>query len=374
MLKLERNELLVNTTPGSPAAMLLRSYWQPVALPEELERRNPMPLAILNEKLVLFRDGSGKIGLMDDRCAHRGTSLSAGSGTVKTAGRIDSRGLRCPYHGWLYDVTGQCLQQPAEPADSTYCQKVRLKAYRVEERYGFIWAYLGEGEPPLIPPFDVLARSDGVRINTVGRWPCNYFQVCENLVDPAHVSVLHLGTDFDRPIFNAMPTVRVEPTQWGLKTIAGRPGYEREVEYLFPTGVRLALPIMEPAIALAFWVVPVSNSECLSFHAWFLPLGTDVTPEVREEKIARVRSFVFELDDSDPLYHASKVNAQDKFATSSQGPIADRTREMLATSDVGVNLLRRLFFSAIDDVAAKRDPRGLMRTATSDVISFANVF
>lgn len=370
----DKNELLTDILPGSPAGNLLRSYWLPVALTEELARRNPVTVNVLGEKLVLFRDASKRLGLLDDRCAHRGTSLSAGSDKMKTSGRIDRRGVRCPYHGWLYDPTGQCLHQPAEPADSKAYEKVRIKAYPVAERYGFIWAFLGEGEAPAIPPLDVLARDDGIRINTIGRWPCNYFQVCENLVDPAHVSVLHLETDFDQPLFSAMPTVRAEATQWGLKTIAGRPGYEREVEYLFPTCVRLALPIMQPPIAMAFWIVPVSNTESLSFHAWFLPLASDVPQAERDAKFARMKEFIYELDDSDPAYHASKVNAQDKFACYSQGVIADRSLERLATSDVGVVLLRRLFLAAIEDVEAGRAPRGLQRSESKTIIEFPNVF
>lgn len=374
MLNAQRNDLLTSITAGGPAAKLLRSYWLPIAVTDQLAKQNPLPVEVFGEKLALFRNGSGELGLIDDRCAHRGTSLSAGADHFKTAGRIDKLGLRCAYHGWLYDASGQCLDQPGEPLQFKFCDKIKLKAYPVTDKYGFVWAFLGEGEAPALPPIDAVAREDGVRINTIGRWPCNYFQVLENMVDPVHVSVLHVNTDFDQEKFATIPTLKVEPTQWGLKTIAGRPGYERQVEFLFPTAVRLALPIMDPGIALIFWAVPVSDFETLSFHSWFLPLPEGTPETEREQKVARMKKFIYELGEDDPVFHQSMVNAQDKFACFSQGQVADRTLEHLGRTDAGVKLLRRLFFAAMDDAEAGRDPRGLMRETQVEPIRFDNVF
>jgi hypothetical protein len=157
-----------------------------------------------------------------------------------------------------------------------------------------------------------------------------------------------------------------------MKTIAGRPGYEREVMMLFPTAVRLALPIMEPALQLAFWVVPVDDTRCRSFHAWFLPLDERLTDGERGAKVARVERFLYEMGDTAPPYHSTKINYQDKFAVTSQGPLVDRSLEHLGYSDKGVALLRKLFLKAIDDVEAGRDPRGLRRKAP-EIVHFANV-
>lgn len=374
MLSPQRNELLTRTGAGTPAGNMLRRYWLPVAVSAQLVQRNPMPVTPFGEKLALFRDASGRLGLIADRCAHRGTSLSAGSKLVKTSGRLDENGVRCPYHGWLYDVNGQCKDQPGEPDGHKFCDKVKLQAYPVQEKYGFLWAYLGPGEPPELPPIDAIAREDGVRINTVGKWPCNYFQVLENLVDPVHVSVLHQETDFDQAKFHAMPTLNVEPTQWGLKTIAGRPGYEREVEFLLPCAVRLALPIMDPCIQLLFWVVPMSDTEAWSYHSWFLPLPADMSQEEKDNRVARMKKFMYELDDSDPIHHASKVTVQDKFACYSQGELADRTQEHLGRTDAGVTLLRRLYVKAIEDAGAGRDPLGVVREPIREIVRFDNVF
>lgn len=373
MLSARMNERLTRVVGDTPAARLMRSYWLPVAVSAQLEGRNPLPVQAFGEKLALFRDGEGRLGLVADRCAHRATSLSAGAPHFKTAGRIEARGLRCPYHGWMYDTAGQCIDQPGEPPQFRFADRIRLRAYPVREQGGLVWAYLGGGEPPALPAFDALARDDGIRLNTIGRWPCNYFQVLENLVDPVHVSVLHVDTDFDTERFAAIPTVRAEATDWGLRTIAGRPGYERDVEFVFPCAVRLALPVMKPAMSLMFWVVPVSDTEAWSFHAWFLPLPTDTAADVRAEKLARMKRFIYELGEDDPVFHSSKVNAQDKFACYSQGEIADRTDEHLGRSDAGVTLLRKLFTAAIDDVEAGRPPRGRVDGTSAPMVRFDNV-
>jgi len=374
MLSEQQNYELTHVGPKSGAGRLLRAYWLPIAHPNQLQQRNPMPIEVLGEKLVLFRTGEGKLGLTSDRCAHRGTSLSAGSGDMKTAGRIDRCGVRCPYHGWLYGADGQCLDQPAEPHGSKFHDRIKIKAYSVQERFGWIWAYLGESEPPIIPPVDAMARSDGYRVNTMANWDCNYYQVCENLVDPAHVSVLHQETAFDTDQFQEIPTVKVEATELGLRTIAGRVGYERQSEYLFPTGIRIALPFIKPGVQMMFWVVPINDTKTISFHSWFLPMAEDLPAEDRKSKIAQLEAFMYHFGKNDPLYHASKVSLQDQFACISQGSITDRTQEHLGKSDVGVTLLRRLIREAVQELDAGRPPRGQLREPRSDIICFDNVF
>src|SRR6266852_8760493 len=159
MLTKEQNELLTQTGPGTPGGALLRRYWQPVALAEELPPGGaPLPVRMLGEDLVLFRDESSRPGLLGRHCAHRGADLSYG--------RLEDGGLRCLYHGWLYDVTGRCLEQPGEPAGSTFCQRVRHTAYPCVERGGMVFAYLGPGEPPLVPAYEALTVPDAQRFVT----------------------------------------------------------------------------------------------------------------------------------------------------------------------------------------------------------------
>src|SRR6266571_1553834 len=162
MLTKEQNDLLTQTGPGTPGGELLRRYWQPAGLAEELPPGGPpLPVRLLGEDLVLFRDEQGRPGLLGLHCSHRGADLSYG--------RLEDGGLRCLYHGWLYDVQGRCLEQPGEPAGSTlrqaqdrpFHEKIRHPAYPCVEQTGIVFAYLGPGEPPLLPAYEFLSAPDG---------------------------------------------------------------------------------------------------------------------------------------------------------------------------------------------------------------------
>src|SRR5829696_8939073 len=149
MITAEENQLLTQTDRATPCGELMRRYWQPVALTEELPAGGaPRKVKILGEELALFRDDQGRPGLIGLHCSHRGTDLSYG--------RVENGGLRCLYHGWLFDREGRCIDQPAEPEDQKFCHKVRHTAYPVLEYGGAIWAYMGEGKAPLIPEFQFL--------------------------------------------------------------------------------------------------------------------------------------------------------------------------------------------------------------------------
>jgi len=173
--------------PGTPAGELLRRYWFPVAFEHQLSDAQPTHFVrLLGEDLVLFKDKSGRLGLIADHCAHRGASL--------LYGRVEERGIACAYHGWLYDTSGSCLECPAEPAGSMFHLTVKQRAYPVRKLVGLYWAYLGPEPAPEIPHFDILVRRDGHRTTQLrGQLSCNYFQAMENSVDPAHLQILHQG-------------------------------------------------------------------------------------------------------------------------------------------------------------------------------------
>ena len=157
MLSAEQNNLITRIGPGTPAGNLMRHYWQPAALVDELSGARPVkPVRLLGENLVMFRDNKGGYGLIDRMCPHRGTDLAYG--------RLEDGGLRCLYHGWLFDINGKCIDQPAQPADKKFCDKVKHPAYPVQEKGGCIWAYMGEGQPPLIPDFEFLIAPEANRI------------------------------------------------------------------------------------------------------------------------------------------------------------------------------------------------------------------
>src|SRR5256712_9171606 len=165
MLSAAENELVTRIGPGTPGGDMMRRYWQPAALAEELPIGGPpLPIRLLGEDLVLFRNDQGEPGLLGIHCSHRGADLSYG--------RLEDGGLRCIYHGWLYDLNGRCLEQPGKPAASTFHQKIRHLAYPCVERAGLIFAYLGPGEPPLVPEFEHLRAHDEFRFAT------KYLQDC----------------------------------------------------------------------------------------------------------------------------------------------------------------------------------------------------
>ena len=162
----------------------MRRYWQPAALVDELAGNRPVkPVKLLGENLVLFRDDKGRYGLIERACPHRGTDLAYG--------RLEDGGLRCAFHGWLFDVTGQCLETPAEPDGSNLCANIRQKAYPVVEKSGILFAYMGPGEPPAFPHFDCFVAPDSHTFAFKGMIDCNWLQSLEVGIDPAHTSFLH---------------------------------------------------------------------------------------------------------------------------------------------------------------------------------------
>ena len=229
MLSQEQNDLITRVGPGTAAGGLLRRYWQPVALVDELagSQRPIKPVKLMGENLVLFRDDKGRYGLIERACPHRGTDLAYG--------RLENGGLRCAFHGWLFDIEGQCLETPAEPVGSQLCKGIKQRSYPVVEKAGIIWAYLGEGEPPVFAEIDCFVAPDSHTFAFKGHMNCNWLQALEVGIDPSHASFLHrffededtsnaygkqfrgasAGTDmpmtrimreFDRPIINVEHT------------------------------------------------------------------------------------------------------------------------------------------------------------------------
>src|SRR5579864_1465096 len=184
-LTAEENAFLTQVGPGTPGGELLRRYWLPIAAAQELTEESPTKFVrVLGEDLVLFKDKEGRYGLVQDHCPHRGASL--------LYGRVEARGIACAYHGWLYDTQGNCLETPAEPADSKLYLTVKHRAYPVEPLFGLYWTYMGPAPVPPLRKLDIWARPDGTRKLAVHPViDCNWFQAMENSVDPAHLQILH---------------------------------------------------------------------------------------------------------------------------------------------------------------------------------------
>src|SRR5579871_4570715 len=213
VLDAQLNELVTRTGPGTPGGEFMRRYWQPVGTSEEVVAgAQPRQIRILGEDLVIFRDDQRRVGLLGLHCSHRLTSLGYG--------RVEDGGIRCPFHGWLYDVHGHCLEQPAEPEGSTFSQRIQHRAYPCQELGGLIFAYLGPAERmPLLPRYETLVREDGTR--KVDYYPINsnYLQNLEGAFDTIHAAYLHTdnwSTMKHRLASLPKPRIEFEETDYGI--------------------------------------------------------------------------------------------------------------------------------------------------------------
>jgi 5,5'-dehydrodivanillate O-demethylase len=370
MLTREENEILTRVGPGTPAGELLRRYWQPVGVASELTPDNPTQLVqILGETLVLFRDKSGNVGLLDDRCAHRGASLCYG--------RIEERGLACPYHGWLYDTKGNCLETPAEPRESKFYLTVKQKSYPVQQYAGLYWGYMGPGNAPLLPKYDVWERKDGRRkIFIQPQLDCNWFQPMENSVDPAHLQILHQNT--------AGRGRQINNTTRGLTDDVMRFDFY-EVPYgimkrrTYQNGMIDEHPLIFPNILRqgnsSQIRVPMDDTHTKVYFVRFFP--SDDGSEVEQDDIPfeYIKPYKNPPNALHPYtkFRMDEVQAQDHMAWETQGAIADRTRERLTSSDRGIILLREVMMREIKRIQEGLDPMGIIRDPSKHVMIETNL-
>jgi 5,5'-dehydrodivanillate O-demethylase oxygenase subunit len=359
MLTKEENELLTRVGPGTPAGELLRRYWHPIAVARELTEQNPAKLIrILGEDLVLFRDGKGRVGLLADRCSHRGVSLACG--------RVEERGIACAYHGWLYDVDGNCLECPAEPPESKFHLTVKHKAYPVQRFLGFHWAYMGPLPAPLIPKFDIWFRKDGKRgISVYPIVDCNWLQSMENSVDPAHLQILHLDTtrsykaqNTTRGFIDEVADFQFVEIPFGImKRRIFRSGFVDEHPLIFPNNLRQSNSTQ--------FRVPIDDTHTWHVHILFEPTedGSFVEPAEQDVPVEYLEAFKKPRNGVYPYarYTLHKPLAQDHMAWETAGPIADREHERLATSDRGIVFFRQLLRREIEKVQNGLDPIGVFR-------------
>ena len=376
MLSESDNRLLTAVGPGTPTGEFMRRYWLPVGVSADLGEK-PQLVRVLGEDLVLFKTKSGDIGLMDAVCSHRGASLVYGC--------IEKTGLRCRYHGWLYDASGRCIEQPGETSRAARQEKVQQKAYPTRELGGLIFAYMGPSPAPALPCFDTLVRADGVRKATVARIvACNFLQILENSMDPVHLPFVHGQTI---KVWAGVPEFTVEECELGMKQVQSRPGptpaerYVRSVFYLLPFSRMVGIPAPEddfstPTTIRTIWAVPIDDTNTIEFEVRFQPGNRERLLDYKFE--SDPADFEVELERPFQQYRVPAVprleyptffGAQDQLMQLSQGAIANRTREHLRSSDRGVLMVRKLLREGIAAVQAGKDPRGVLRGAGDDVIA-----
>lgn len=383
MISQELNDQLTRVGPGTPAGEVLRRYWQPAALSDELATERPVvPVSLLGEKLVLFRDEQGELGLIGRHCPHRGADLCFG--------RREDNGLRCPFHGWHFDRNGQCVEQPGEPEGSEMYKKVRTASYPVIERNGIVFAYLGPGDAPDLPALDCFEAPTTHVFAFKGLWECNWLQAMEVGIDPAHASFLHrflededpadsYGKQFrdsadgtDMPMTRLLreyprPDISVEDTPYGMRITALRHmandhTHVRVTNQIFPGAI--CIP-MSREMTITQWHVPVDDETCY-WYSMFTSFGAPVDKDtMRAQRLKEHR-----LPDYAPLKNKSNqygydpieqgretytgmgmdINVHDQWAVESMGRIQDRTQEHLGKTDVAIIRNRRRLRAAIKSV------------------------
>ena len=380
MLSAQQNELMTRIGPGSPAGMLMRRYWQPAALVEELAGNRPVkPIRLFGENLVMFKDENGKYGLLERHCPHRGADLAFG--------RLEDGGLRCAFHGWLFGVDGQCLDTPAEPVGSPLCANVKQTAYPVVERSGILWTYMGPGEPPAMPHLDCFVAPGSHTFAFKGLIDCNWLQALEVGIDPSHTSFLHrffedddpskgYGKQFRDKMLDAemtltqimreytRPEIDIEQTDYGMRLVTRRrindeKSHIRLTNLLFPNA--FIIP-MSSEMTISQWHVPVDDT-----HNYWYAIFTSFGKAVDREEMRRQRLELYELPDYvsrknksndygfDPHEQehetytgmGADINVHDQWAVESQGLIQDRTREHLGQADKAIIVYRRILRDAI---------------------------
>jgi len=372
MLTQQENDFFTQVGPRTPSGELLRRYWYPVAVAQELTDESPTKFVrLLDEDLVLFKDKSGRVGLLADHCSHRGASL--------LYGRVEERGIACAYHGWLYDCDGNILETPPERNDAIM-RSVKHVAYPVRRFIGFYWAYLGPLPAPEIPPYDVWSRRDGRRSITVyPRLDCNWFQITENAVDPVHVQILHQGTGragdgvpvtyTTRGNIDLVESYEFYVTSYGImKRRVYKDGRVDEHPFVFPNILRqgnrtqIRVPLDDTHTDVYFLAFDATkDGRIVDENEDELPV--DYRPSFKTPADALHPEARFLMEKAmDP------VLGQDHMAWETQGPITNRGNEHLAYSDRGVVLLRKLWEENVELVRRGEDPLGVIRDPNHSII------
>ncbi len=370
MLRKEVNDLLTQTGTATPMGTLFRQYWIPALLAEELPANDcpPVRVKLLSERLIAFRDSGGKMGLIDEFCAHRGASL--------WFGRNEEGGIRCPYHGWKFDVSGQCLEIPSEPAESGLCEKVKLTGYPLVKIGDILWTYMGpkEQQPPL-PEWE-FATVPAEQTFTSKRWQeCNWLQAMEGGIDSSHVSFLHSGSLKTDPLFRGaagnkynlqdkMPVFEVVESAGGLFIGARRNAEDGKYYWRITPWVMPCFTMVPPRgdhpMHGHFWI-PIDDENCWAWSYDYHPVRA-LTAEERKAMqdghgvhVKYVPGTYRPLANKDNDYLMDReaqrrgdtysgiegIGMQDASLQESMGPIVDRTKENLVSTDNGIIMARQ---------------------------------
>ena len=350
---------LTRVGPGTPCGEYLRRFWQPVAFARDLGAV-PLAITIMGEDLVVFRDKAGRVGLLQRHCTHRGTSLEYGL--------VSARGIRCCYHGWVFDVDGRILETPGEPASSTLRDRLCQGAYPTREFAGMIFAYMGPPEAkPSFPMYDTFDLP-GYTLEPAGKFvlPCNWLQIKDNSMDPVHTSFLHAISSGDQftAAFGALAELDWVETPFGMIYIATRRigdlVWVRVCDFMAPNVHQFTRELEEAASerlgyrpVVIRWAVPLDDTRTMNFELAQVDPAWGLTP-------AQIAQPGFGQS-ADRPYEERQRHPGDYDAQSSQRPVAIHALEHLASTDRGVIMLRKIVRDGIRAVQAGATPRGARR-------------
>ena len=410
-MRAEQNERFTRIGQGTPCGEMLRHYWHPVALMDEFDPKLDPTMAIrpvkavrlLGQNLVLFKNAQGEFGLLDRDCPHRGADLAYG--------RNEGDGLRCPFHGWKFDVTGQCLETPAEPKGSVLCTRIKQRNYPVQERSGILFAWMGpEGSsPPPLPAIDCFQAPGTHTFAFKGLWNCNWLQAFEVGIDPAHASFLHrffsdasLEDTYGKQ-FRGASAGEIEGEKWPMTRVmrefdqpdiayAEKP-YGLQLTTLRPLNDKLTHVRITNSLFPNTFVIPLSESMTITqmhvpvddTHTYWYAVFTSFANPVDKDTMRNQRLTAVNLPNYIPKsgqhnhwgfnpeeqmtrtflgMGEDDINVHDQWACESMGAIQNRTREHLGTTDKVIIANRRMLAKAIDDAAAGSLPPGFANQAS----------
>ena len=388
MLTTERSKLVTETGPGTAMGRLFRRYWIPFLLASEVPDPDcsPVRVTLLSEKLIAFRDSDGRIGLIEEFCAHRRVSL--------WFGRNEENGIRCPYHGWKYDYTGQCVEIPSELEHSDYCKDIKIISYPCVEKGGIVWAYMGplEHKPP--PPAFEWTSIPECQFFHSKRWEeCNYLQALEGGIDSSHVGFLHSGELRSDPLHHGSkgsnyhmadrkPKFEVEEAPFGLSIGVRRNAeneqfYWRVTPWIMPW-YTIVPPYGDNPLNGHAWV-PIDDHNCFAWTFSYHPsrplnqkelkimqkgggLHVDLMPGTFRPSINKENDYLIDRAAQKARATYSGVRGiamQDASLQESMGPIQDRTRENLVLTDKAIVMARSRLYKAALDLEKGKKPSGI---------------
>ena len=386
MLSQEENDTLTRVGPGTPMGDLMRRYWVPALLSSEIEADGaPLRVLLLGERLVAFRDTSGRVGILFEQCPHRGASL--------WLGRNEEDGLRCVYHGWKFDVSGQCVNMMNEPEQFDFAHKVLAVSYPVHEVAGVVWAYLGPADKRPPPPLFAWTQVREEHRHVNKTWEeCNWLQALEGGLDTSHAPIMHRritedtelpGVSLSAPFLRGRaPTLEVDETDYGysyygVRELDGDQKHVRGYHFVMPFTQIRQEPFTDGDIVAGHIWVPMDDTNCMVYNWEYTPKGTGMEdPEVvakimgtgpgeQTDDFRKVRNLKNDylidrhIQKTETFTGIFGVNTQDHAVQESMGPIYDRSAEHLGPADKAVIVMRRLLLQATKVVQDGGEPMGI---------------